>query len=197
MSAIRRFRAGQPDSIRHFFSDCRQFRTVFTMERMNQFGQLIPVGGGDPIPLLKTKLMIGRRSSCDISISFPNVSSHHCELELIEGYWQVRDLHSRNGVKVNGERCEKRWLMPGDVLSVAKHKFEIVYEAVGNAPPPDEADDPFAIGLLEKAGLTNARSSDGELSERYRRGPKPEEWKPKAAEEDPVMKWLSEETPQS
>ncbi len=167
------------------------------MERKQNFGRLIPCGGGDPIPLLQHKLLIGRRSSCDISISFPNVSSHHCELELIDGYWQVRDLHSRNGVKVNGERCEKKWLMPGDVLSVAKHRFEIAYEAIGTAPPPDEADDPFAIGLLEKAGLKNERTPDHSLGERYRRGPKPEKWKPKTADEDPVMKWLSEDTPQS
>lgn len=115
-------------------------------------GELIPCGGGDPIPLLKTKLLIGRRSRCDITLRFPNVSSHHCELSLSDGYWSVRDLGSRNGVKVNGVRCQSKWLMPGDVVSVAKHRYELLYTPTGDGPPPEE-EDPLAISLLEKAGL--------------------------------------------
>ena len=116
-------------------------------------GELVPCGGGDSIPLLKARLLVGRRSSCDISLRFPNVSSHHCELELVNGYWHVRDLNSRNGIKVNGVRCDAKWLMPGDVVSVAKHQYQVNYTPHGDAPVPEE-EDPFAIGLLEKAGLS-------------------------------------------
>ncbi len=35
-------------------------------------GQLVPVGGGDPIPLLKPELLVGRRNNCDIILSFLN-----------------------------------------------------------------------------------------------------------------------------
>lgn len=115
------------------------------------FGQLIPCGGGDPIPLLKRQLIIGRRSSCDITLRFPNVSSQHCELELIEGYWCVRDLNSSNGTKVNRVRCDQKWLFPGDILGVARHKFEVTYKPEGKRPEEDE--DPFARSLMEKAGL--------------------------------------------
>lgn len=116
-------------------------------------GELLPTGGGDPIPFLKTKLLVGRRESCDISLRFPNVSSHHCELELINGYWRVRDLGSRNGTKVNGIRVESTWLLPGDELSVAKHSYEVRYSATGEVPPP-EVEDIFSMSLLEKAGLS-------------------------------------------
>lgn len=116
------------------------------------YGELTPCGGGDPVPLLKRKLIIGRRSSCDITLRFPNVSSHHCELELINGFWHVKDLGSSNGVRVNAIRCDQKWLFPGDVLHVARHKFEVHYEAVGEKPVDDE--NPFARSLLEKAGLT-------------------------------------------
>ena len=116
-------------------------------------GELIPCGGGDPIPLLKQKLLVGRRSSCDISLRFPNVSSHHCEFELVNGHWYIRDLNSRNGIKVNGIRCESKWLMPGDIVSVSKHQYEVVYEPSGETPHSEE-EDPFAKGLLEKAGLS-------------------------------------------
>ena len=37
-------------------------------------GELLPLGGGDPIPLLKQQLLVGRRESCDIVLRFANVS---------------------------------------------------------------------------------------------------------------------------
>lgn len=115
-------------------------------------GQLNPCGGGDPIPLTKHEMIVGRRRRCDITLEYPNISSHHCQLEFVEGYWRVRDLGSRNGVKVNGERCDIKWLQPGDILRIAKHDFEVLYTPATDAPPPEE-ENPFAIGLLEKAGL--------------------------------------------
>lgn len=126
------------------------------MQSQTSLGELNPCGGGDPIPLLHDKLLVGRRSSCDISLRFPNVSSHHCQLELKNGYWTVRDLGSKNGVKVNGEQIETKVLMPGDVLSVAKHEFEVLYTPDTDAPVPEE-ENPFARGLLEKAGLATDR----------------------------------------
>lgn len=115
-------------------------------------GELTPCGGGDPIPLLKEKLLVGRRTSCDVTLRFPNVSSHHCELELVDGFWFVRDLGSRNGIKVNGERIESKCLFPGDEVSFAKHLFEISYKTPKGAQAPEE-ESPTARGLLEKAGL--------------------------------------------
>lgn len=119
------------------------------------FGELNPCGGGDPIPLQKPRLVVGRQPSCDIILRFPNVSSRHCEFQLLNGYWHVRDLGSRNGIKVNGIRCESHWLMPGDVLSVSKHRYEVNYSPEAEAPPPVEAaPDPLSMSLLEKAGLS-------------------------------------------
>lgn len=116
-------------------------------------GTLNPLGGGDPIPLLKLRLTIGRRSSCDICLDYPNVSSHHCELEYKNGYWHVMDLGSSNGTKVNGERVVEKFLHPGDTLEVAKHRFDVAYTPDPAAPVPVEANDPFALSLMEKAGL--------------------------------------------
>jgi adenylate cyclase len=122
------------------------------------YGELIPQGGGDPIPLLKKNLLVGRRESCDIVLRFSNVSAHHCQLFVNGGYWYVRDKNSRNGVKVNGLRVTEKRLDPGDVLSVSKHRYEVKYSpvelgAVG-PPPPDEAEaDIFSKSLLDRAGL--------------------------------------------
>lgn len=127
------------------------------------YGELIPIGGGDDIVLLKTEVKIGRRESCDIVLRFPNVSAHHCQLNLVDGYWYVKDMGSSNGIKVNGVRCQEKRLDPGDTLSVAKHQYEIKYSptdlgAIG--PPPAETDAAqqqiFGKSLLERAGLAKA-----------------------------------------
>ena len=57
--------------------------------------------------------LIGRRESCDIVLRFSNVSAHHCQLTVNGGYWHVRDLQSRNGVKVNGVRVTDKRIDPG------------------------------------------------------------------------------------
>lgn len=121
------------------------------------YGELTPLGGGDPIPLLKRKITVGRRNSCEITLRFPNVSSHHCELELINGHWHVKDLNSSNGIRVNSTRCDQKFLFPGDVLTVGRHKFEISYEASGERPKEDEA--VFGTSLMEKAGLVKTKRS--------------------------------------
>lgn len=126
---------------------------------MQNYGELIPLGGGDPIPLLKKSLLVGRRESCDIVLRFPNVSAHHCQLTLMNGYWYVRDLQSRNGVKVNNQRVtDDKRLDPGDNLAVAKHRFQISYApadlgAVGPPPTDGDRNEIFQKSLLERAGL--------------------------------------------
>jgi predicted component of type VI protein secretion system len=161
------------------------------------FGTLNPVGGGDAIPLRKPKLIVGRRPSCDICLEYANVSSTHCEMEIVNGYWRVRDLNSSNGVKVNGVRVDEKFVQPGDTISFGKHHYEIDYTPDPSAAPVEEAD-PFAIGLLEKAGL--GRSED----ERPRRpnrnstnGAAPKIVKPnKPAEmmddDDRALEWMSD-----
>ena len=126
---------------------------------MENFGQMTPQGGGDSIPLYKKSLLVGRRESCDIVLRFANVSAHHCQLSVVEGYWQVRDMNSRNGVKIDGIRVSEKRIMPGDILSIAKHKYRITYSpidlgAVGPLPPDDHASGIFGKSLLERAGLS-------------------------------------------
>jgi pSer/pThr/pTyr-binding forkhead associated (FHA) protein len=123
------------------------------------YGELIPIGGGDTIPLLKKKLLVGRRESCDIILRFANVSAHHCQLYVSAGYWYVRDENSRNGTKINGVRiATDRRLDPGVMLSVAKQKYEVRYSpmelgAVGPPPADDLPDHVLGQSLMERAGL--------------------------------------------
>jgi pSer/pThr/pTyr-binding forkhead associated (FHA) protein len=122
------------------------------------YGELLPVGGGDPIPLLKASLLVGRRETADIVLRFPNVSGQHCELSLEDGCWTVKDLRSSNGTKVNGVRVTEQKLRPGDKLSIAKHEYEIVFDPIrlgGKAPAAETSREEslFSKSLLESAGL--------------------------------------------
>uniref|UniRef100_A0A7C2K1S2 FHA domain-containing protein n=1 Tax=Schlesneria paludicola TaxID=360056 RepID=A0A7C2K1S2_9PLAN len=163
------------------------------------YGQLLPVRGGDPIPLLKTRLVVGRRDRCDIVLDFPNVSSQHSELEFRNGYWCVRDLNSSNGTKVNGERVLEKFLQPGDTIAFAKHAFEIDYTPDPTAPPPPEEVDPFAIGLLEKAGLgggDRGRPQRPSATNSNRPQPKPKPALPENPDDhDRALQWLMDDTP--
>jgi adenylate cyclase len=126
------------------------------------YGELQPLGGGDPIPLLKTELLVGRRESADIVLRFPTISGSHCELAVEDGIWMVKDLNSSNGTKVNGVRVTEHFIKPGDTLSFAKHDYEMVYdpaelgatdEAKGKLAEPDV----FSRSLLQASGLESRR----------------------------------------
>jgi pSer/pThr/pTyr-binding forkhead associated (FHA) protein len=127
-------------------------------------GELAPVGGGDIIPLIRDRLVIGRRETCDIPLRLPNVSGMHCELHFRKGFWWLRDLGSTNGVKVNGLRVLEKLLHPGDTITIAKKSFTIDYTPpVGQRALEEileEEEDVMGQSLLEKAGLVRPRRDD-------------------------------------
>ncbi len=119
-------------------------------------GELVPVGGGDPIPLTHEIMTIGRRESCDICLKFQNVSSTHCELGYANGFWVIRDMGSTNGIKVNGVRTTRKALRPSDEITISSHKYTIHYQPAVGAMLEEalaEEEDVFSQSLLEKAGL--------------------------------------------
>lgn len=127
------------------------------------FGELVPVGGGDAIPLVSEVMTIGRRESCDICLKFQNISGTHCELALKNGIWHLRDLNSTNGVKVNGERTLRRPLRPGDEIGIAGRKYIIQYRLDANTKVEEvfaeEEDNVFGQSLMEKAGLEKPKTA--------------------------------------
>jgi len=159
-------------------------------EKKKPLGILKPLGGGDPIPLRKEEMIVGRRPTNDVRLDFENISGKHCVLKLIKGVWHVRDLDSTNGTTVNGQRItSEHGIMPDDELGIATHYFSIDYDPVApilNSKQVLEEELPSETrkhrSLLELAGM--AYSSD-----RPSRAPRPSkrerEFRPPA--NDPVF----------
>ncbi len=125
-------------------------------------GELVPVGGGDPIPLIREQLVLGRRESCDICLRFPNISGKHAEMQFRKGYWYIRDLNSTNGIKVNGVRVQEKMLHPKDEITIGKRLYSIHYEMpVGGTAAEEIEEDIMSQSLLQKAGLERPRRTEG------------------------------------
>jgi pSer/pThr/pTyr-binding forkhead associated (FHA) protein len=71
---------------------------------------------------------LGRSRECECVLGDPNVSRRHAELRRgPTGDWQIVDLGSTNGVKVNGRQVDTSRLSPGDevVLGTTRFTFDI------------------------------------------------------------------------
>lgn len=63
------------------------------------------------------KATLGRNSRNDIVIENNYISSFHAELTPLEGEsYELIDLKSANGTFVNGDRIEKKTVVPGDII---------------------------------------------------------------------------------
>ena len=132
-------------------------------------GELVPIGGGDNVPLLKPHLTVGRSESCDICLRVSNVSSRHGELLAEDEVWYIRDTDSTNGIKVNGIRIPvgaKKMLRPGDKVSIGQRQFTIEYQAPAVMPLDEfrdlNPDNVFKESLLERAGLMKSDQDDAD-----------------------------------
>lgn len=81
---------------------------------------------GLEIPLKKDKFLIGRAKECALRAGSEAISRRHCAIVRREQGWTVRDLGSRNGTIVNGEKITKEVLLKdGDELGVGPLKFRV------------------------------------------------------------------------
>lgn len=97
------------------------------------------------------EFVFGRGTECHVRPNSDWVSRQHCILHVSAGIVSIRDLGSRNGTLVNGERLVgERDLANGDQLQVGPLVFEVQLQ--DNQPP---VSDP-AIAVL--AGPQSSRS---------------------------------------
>ncbi len=85
-------------------------------------------------------IMIGRLPTCDVVIDNLALSREHAQIVRERGEWLMRDLGSRNGVFVNGQRKPVHALASGDVIGLGKYAIAVTIEAArGSVAPPETA----------------------------------------------------------
>jgi len=95
------------------------------------------VGSAPSVPLQRPVILIGRHPDCDVRIDAPEVSRRHCCLAIAYDRLVIRDLGSRNGVRVNGRIVEEVVLQAGDEVAIAQFLYRL-----DSANPAPAARDP-------------------------------------------------------
>lgn len=92
--------------------------------------------------LAQGSLLVGRSPECDVVVDDPLVSRQHARLVIEEGRVWVEDLHSTNGVYVNGAIAQHRAaLCEGDRILVGTCEISIFARraSTNTAPPRPDA----------------------------------------------------------
>jgi pSer/pThr/pTyr-binding forkhead associated (FHA) protein len=86
---------------------------------------------GKEIKIPTPQCLVGRSEECHLRPQTDAISRRHCLIMTTENEVVVRDLKSRNGTFVNGEKVtEEAVLLSGDQLRVGPLSFEVVIETV-------------------------------------------------------------------
>ena len=92
------------------------------------------------IAIHRPVLLIGRHIECDVRIEQSKISRRHCCVAIAYDRVMVRDLGSRNKIRVNGRVVDEARLEAGDELAIGPliYRLELIEERrdVPAALPP-------------------------------------------------------------
>ena len=122
---------------------------------------------GQEVKIPTPKCLIGRGDECHLKPQSDAVSRKHCVIITTDTEVVVRDLNSRNGTFVNGERVgEESVLLTGDQLRVGPLEFEMVIEqTAAKAKRPKVSDIKEAVARTAEGGTSSATSDLGEVTD--------------------------------
>jgi pSer/pThr/pTyr-binding forkhead associated (FHA) protein len=116
-------------------------------------------GNAKPFQLPSDVTLIGRRQDCDLCIPLSVVSRKHCELNMDQNRLMIRDLGSRNGTFVNGQKVEEARLNPGDQIQLGPVTFIVqidgLPEQIAGIKPIEHKQEPFVKGDGDKPAQEN------------------------------------------
>ena len=110
-------------------AQCRQLARADERQRLLALTCVSGAAQGASATLRPAKLplIMGRHSECDLRIDEPRASNRHVSLIVGESAFEVGDLGSMNGIRVNGEQVSSATLKVGDILRVGKSDFVVHY----------------------------------------------------------------------
>ena len=107
-------------------------------------------------------ITVGRAEQCDLVLRSKRVSREHCRIFCQDGIWQIEDLNSQNGIRVNNVKTGSQTLKNGDNLQVGDFRLEIILD---DAPPvsdtiPEADDRTVLLQDVNASDMTIVRSPD-------------------------------------
>ena len=85
---------------------------------------------------LVTPVVLGRSSTCDITLGDADTSRRHAKVWIEDGQGWIEDLGTQNGTRVNDIRITAKCrLVPGDSIRIGKHRLTFL----GDPVPVSEA----------------------------------------------------------
>jgi len=122
---------------------------------------------GKEIKIPTPKCLIGRGDDCQLRPKSDAISRRHCVVYVKNGQLLVRDLKSRNGTWVNGERLtEDRALKSGDRIQFGPLEFEIVIDhSLGGEKKPKVSSVKEAAARTTSSGQDTVQLDDSDISD--------------------------------
>ncbi|MDR3212061.1 MAG: FHA domain-containing protein [Planctomycetota bacterium] len=121
---------------------------------------------GQTFPVSTTPIVIGRDTTCDISLQDKGASRRHAEVFSIGAMSFIRDLDSRNGSFVNDNRITEEMLRDGDSIQIGS--TVITFDEQKNSSTADNIDfsedDIHGFIELRLEDITSANVGEGDAS---------------------------------
>lgn len=107
---------------------------------------------GQVIPVSTEKFIIGRAVDCHLKPASELISRYHCAILVSDGVL-VRDLGSRNGVRVNGDKINaEQKVSNGDKLTIGPLEFYVRILTGADASAGSAINDPNLSWLQPSDG---------------------------------------------
>jgi hypothetical protein len=111
--------------LRQLVADIVRIRRSWTA-RLTRAGVAAPVAAFHLALPAEGTVVVGRSSSCDVTLGEPTVSRRHVELRALDGSWLAVDLGSTNGTWLLGQRLGRARVLPGDEIVLGE--FPVVLD---------------------------------------------------------------------
>ncbi|GEM_PF-744384 len=104
-------------------------------------------GLGQKFDLRAGVTRIGRRAENDVALDYASVSGTHAEIIQTSVGWELRDLGSTNGTRLNGEHVQNVQIYRNDIITFGDVSVMLEGDDVSTAPSSGENDamDPSLI----------------------------------------------------
>ena len=111
---------------------------------------LLSLSVGPPIAVDHAFVVVGRHPECDAQLDSHRVSRRHCILSSEGADVVVRDLGSKNGTWINGQRVALGRLRPGDEVSIAHFRYRLagasmLWPTLAHSRPVPASDESFQL----------------------------------------------------